>query len=279
MSRVKWDQTGEKWYETGTDCGVLYPINTSTGAYEKGVPWNGLTGVDENPSGAEANKIYADNDVYLTLMSAEEFGGNIKAYTYPDEFKPCNGEAELATGVNVGQQVRQSFGFSFRSRKGNDISETAAHILHLWYGCKASPSEKSYSTVNDSPEAAELSWEVTTTPVGVNIQGMNLKSTSLITVDSSTADPAKFAQLEAMLWGSDGQEAQPAVYEETADTVYNPSKTYYTKSGDVYTVAEITEFAEGVTYYEQTSPAIPAIPASDPKLPTPEEVYTLFTAS
>lgn len=280
MINLKWDQTGEKFYETGTDRGVLYPVDTATGNYGDGVAWNGLTGVDESPSGAEANKVYADNQVYLTLMSAEEFGGTVKAYTYPDEFKACNGEINLASGVVIGQQNRKGFGFAYRTIKGNDTAGDAfGYLIHLWYGCKASPSSKSYQTVNDSPEAVELSWEVTTTPVGVSIESMpNLKSTSQITIDSTlfTTDEQKalLTSFEEIIYGKAGQDAVYTVV--PSDAQFDSSETYYTKSGTTYTVAEITEFAEGVTYYTKTSDAVPAVA---PKLPTPEEVYAHFNAA
>ena len=167
MSKLVWDKTGERLYETGVDHGVLYPIQAG-GLYNKGVAWNGLTAVTESPSGAEASPIYADNIKYLNLMSAEEFGATIEAYTYPDEFAECDGSAEIATGVTIGQQARKVFGLSYRTVIGNDVdSNDYGYKLHLIYGALAAPSEKGYTTINDSPEAITFSWEVSTTPVNV----------------------------------------------------------------------------------------------------------------
>ena len=165
MSKLVWDKAGERFYETGVNKGVLYPQDV-TGAYPQGVAWNGLTAVTESPSGAEATPLYADNIKYLNLMSAEEFGATIEAYTYPDEFAVCNGEAALTEGVSIGQQVRKAFGMSYVTKVGNDIDAEAGYKIHLIYGALAAPSEKAYATVNDSPEAITFSWEVTTTPVG-----------------------------------------------------------------------------------------------------------------
>lgn len=201
MSKLVWDQTGERLYETGVKKGVLYV--QEAGAYPKGVAWNGLTAVTESPSGAEATPLYADDIKYLNLMSAEEFGGTIEAYTYPDEFKACNGEASLATGVSIGQQSRKTFGFCYRTIIGNDTDgNDYAYKLHLVYGALASVSEKAYATVNDSPEAITFSWEFTTTPVEVE----GFKPTSIVTIDSSAVDADKLAELEAILYGSDDAE-------------------------------------------------------------------------
>ena len=165
MSKLVWDQIGEHIYETGTKNGVLYPMD-STGAYGKGVAWNGLTAVTESPSGADSNPIYADDIKYLDLRAVEDFGGTIEAYTYPDEFAPCDGSAHPTAGVTVGQQRRKPFGFCFRSAIGNDIDQDDhGYKLHLVYNATASPSERAYQTVNDSPEAVTFSWEFTTTPI------------------------------------------------------------------------------------------------------------------
>lgn len=221
---IEWDKQGEHYYETGTDHGVVYPMDDN-GDYGDAEAWNGLTSVDESPSGAEAEKIYADNGVYLTLMSAEEFGGNINAYTYPDGFKKCNGEAAITKGVSIGQQKRYGFGFSYRSRRGNDVDEEIGHLIHIWYGCKASPSEKSYSTVNDSPEAIEFSWEVTTTPIEVKIGDTEYRKTAQITIDTYeylkgltgealTAAQAKLNTLYNTLYGTAADDtAQPPTAE------------------------------------------------------------------
>ena len=196
---LTWDDTGEKFYETGVDRGVLYPI-ADGGQYGTGVAWNGLTGVTESPSGAEPTALYANNSKYVTLLSAEEFGFTIEAYTYPDEFAQCDGSAEATTGVYVGQQERKTFGFCYRSKVGND-SEGQEHgyKLHLIYGATASPSEKGYQSINDSPEAITLSWECNTTPVNVT----GFKPTSLVTIDSRTVDATKLAALEKKLYGDD----------------------------------------------------------------------------
>lgn len=210
MSKITWDQTGERLYETGVDHGVLYPMQEG-GLYNKGVAWNGLTGVTESPSGAEASPMYADNIKYLNLMSAEEFGATIEAYTYPDEFAECDGSAAIATGVYAGQQNRKTFGFSYRTVLGNDIeSNDYGYKLHLVYGCLAAPSEKAYATINDSPEAITFSWEVTTTPV--NVPGF--KPTACITIDSTKADADKLKALEDILYGSDSEEARLPLPEE-----------------------------------------------------------------
>lgn len=203
MAKITWDDTGKRLYETGVDHGVLYPIQ-SDGNYSKGVAWNGLTGVTESPSGAEATPIYADNIKYLNLQSAEEFGATIEAYTYPDEFAECDGSATLVTGVTAGQQNRKIFGLSYRTVIGNDVDANEhGYKLHLIYGCLASPSEKSYATINDSPEAITFSWEVSTTPVNVN----GYKPTACVVIDSTKADATKLAAFEAILYGS--EEVEP----------------------------------------------------------------------
>lgn len=201
---LTWDETGKRLYETGVRKGVLY-VQDNNGTYPKGVAWNGLTAVTESPSGADSNPLYADDIKYLDLRSAEEFGATIEAYTYPDEFAECDGTAELAEGVMIGQQARKSFGLSYRTVLGNDIVNDAyGYKLHLIYGATASPSEKGYQTVNDSPEAISFSWELTTTPV--NVTGM--KPTAIITIDSTKADPTKLKALEAILYGSGETEAR-----------------------------------------------------------------------
>lgn len=197
--RIKWDQTGERFYETGVNQGVLY-LQDTTGAYNNGVAWNGLTTVTESPSGAEATALYADNIKYLNLYSTEEFGATIEAYTYPDEFAQCDGSAEIATGVSIGQQPRKTFGLSYRTAVGNDIeAQDYGYKLHLIYGAMAAPSEKAYSTINDSPEAITFSWEITTTPV--NVEGF--EPTASIVIDSTKIDTDKMTALEDVLYGSD----------------------------------------------------------------------------
>lgn len=202
MSKLVWDKTGERLYETGVDRGVLYV--QSNGTYPNGVAWNGLTAVTESPSGAEATPLYADNIKYLNLMSAEEFGCTIEAYTYPEEFAECDGSAELATGVTIGQQARKTFGLSYRTKIGNDAAgDKFGYKLHLIYGGLASPSEKAYATINDSPEAITFSWEVSTTPVSVD----GHSPTACITIDSTKVEPTKLAALEEILYGKDGEGA------------------------------------------------------------------------
>lgn len=207
MSKIVWDQTGERFFETGVDRGVLYPINNE-GKYTPGVAWNGLTAVTESPSGAEPTDLYADNIKYLTMRSAETFGATIEAYTYPDEFGQCDGSAEIATGVIIGQQARKTFGLCYRTLLGNDVDgQDHGYKLHLIYGATASPSEKGYATVNDSPEAITFSWEVSTTPVNVN----GFKPTACITIDSTKANPTDLASLEEILYGKDaGEGGTPA---------------------------------------------------------------------
>lgn len=205
MSKLVWDKVGERFYETGVDHGVLYPIQ-SDGTYNKGVAWNGLSSVTESPSGAEPSPIYADNIKYLNLMSAEDFGGTIEAYTSPDEFAECDGSVEIAPGVFAGQQNRKLFGLSYRTIIGNDVdSNDYGYKLHLVYGCLASVSEKGYTSVNDSPEAIALSWEFSTTPVEITktIEGKTLKPTAILTFDSTRVDADKLAALEEILYGKD----------------------------------------------------------------------------
>ena len=198
MARLEWDKTGERLYETGISHGVIYPQETG-GTYPKGAAWNGLTSVTESPSGAEPSPLYADNIKYLNLMSVEEFGFSIGAYTYPEEFGECNGEGELATGVKIGQQKRKAFGMTYRSIIGNDTDGDAhGYKLHLVYGALAAPSEMAHNTVNDSPEAAEMSWECSTTPVAVS--GFN--PTSHIVIDSTAVNAEKLKTLENILYGS-----------------------------------------------------------------------------
>lgn len=199
MARLVWDATGSRLYETGTKMGVLYPLNAS-GVYTPGVAWNGLSAVTESPSGADPNAIWADDIKYLELRGAEEFGGTIEAYTYPDEWAKCDGSAEITTGVMIGQQVRSPFGLCYRTVLGNDVKrDDYGYKLHLIYNATASPSEKSYQTINDSPEAISFSWEYTTTPVEVK----GYKPASQITIDSTKVDRTKLDTLEAILYGGD----------------------------------------------------------------------------
>lgn len=205
MSKIIWDKTGERLYETGCDHGVLYPMQPG-GVYNKGVAWNGLTAVTESPSGAEASPIYADNIKYVNLVSNEEFGATVEAYMYPDEFAECDGSVEIMPGMYAGQQSRKTFGLAYRTILGNDTDlNDYGYKMHLVYGCLAAPSEKGYSTVNDSPEAATLSWEISTTPVSINklVNGKKLKPTATLTFDSTKFSAEFMTQLEEILYGKD----------------------------------------------------------------------------
>lgn len=214
MAKLVWDKTGERLYETGVKNGVLYPM--VDGAYPKGIVWNGLTAVTESPSGAEATALYADDIKYLNLMSAEEFGATVEAYTYPDEFAECDGSASLGTGVTIGQQPRKTFGMSYKTTVGNDVdNDNHGYKLHLIYGAMASPSEKAYSTINDSPEAITFSWELTTTPVNVT----GFKPTASLTIDSTKIDPAKLTAIETILYGNESTEARLPLPDEIAEIV------------------------------------------------------------
>ena len=210
MSKIKWDQTGERYYETGVSKGVLYPY--ANNAYANGVAWNGLINVSESPEGAEATPLYADNIKYLNLMSAEEFKATIEAYTYPDEFAACNGEASLEQGVSIGQQKRSQFGLSYQTKIGNDVDSELGYKIHLVYGALAAPSEKAYATVNDSPEAITFSWEISTTPVEVP----GFKPTASLVIDSTKVDPSKLAEFEKKLYGDETNEATLPLPSEVA---------------------------------------------------------------
>lgn len=202
MSKTVWDDTGNRLFETGVDRGVLYPFSTGEKKYAAGVAWNGLTAVNESPSGAEPTKLYANNNVYGTLLSAEDYKITIEAYTSPEEFDECDGSAEIATGVHIRQQARKHFGFCYRTLIGNDLQGTDyGYILHLVYDGLASPSEKSHSTVNESPEAATLSWEVNTTPVSIAAEGF--KPTACLEIDSTSVDKNKLKLIEDKLYGTD----------------------------------------------------------------------------
>lgn len=199
MAVITWDETGKRFYETGVDHGVLYPISES-GKYTPGVAWNGLTALTETPEGAEIEDLYADNIKYLSLLSAETFGGTIEAYTYPDEFMQCDGSKELAAGVVAYQQTRKTFGLCYRTVLGNDVDgNDKGYKLHLIYGCKASVSERAYSTINDSSEAITFSWEFKSTPVTIAKEGF--KPTSCIIIDSTKVAKEKMTLLENKLYG------------------------------------------------------------------------------
>ena len=235
MSKLIWDAVGEHIYETGVDHGVLYQVNAN-GKYTDGVAWNGLTNVSESPSGAEAQKQYADNMNYLTLYSAEEFGATIEAFTYPEEFEQNDGWASIATGVVIGQQPRKAFGMCYRTKVGNDVKgDDYGYKLHLLYGCRASPSERGYATINDSPEAITFSWELSTTPVQVN---GNEPSAQLVidTTKMASADLDKLAILEKVLFGQDAVTGTGAT-EATTPTLPLPDVVAKIFSGEITTVA------------------------------------------
>lgn len=255
MSTLVWDQIGQRFYETGVDHGVLY-IPDGGGAYSNGVAWNGLTNVSEAPTGAEPNAQYADNIKYLNLFSAEEFGATIEAFTYPDEFAQFDGLAVPEPGITVGQQSRRVFGLSYRTKIGNDIEgDDYGYKLHLIYGCQASPSEKSYATINDSPEALAFSWEITTTPVAVT----GLKPTAILTVDSTKVNALALTNLENFLYGTGGTDpslplpdAVIALFSGTA-VMATPLEPVFTQGTNTITIPTVT----GVTYFDD-GVAVPA---------------------
>ena len=209
MAKIKWDEAGKHFYETGVSKGVLYVMSDKPGTYEKGVAWNGLSSVSESPTGAEVSAIYADNIKYLNLMSREEFEGSIEAYTYPDEFMACDGSAspENAKGFVVGQQDRKTFAFCYQTKVGNDLDPEAGYKIHIIYGALASPSERSYETVNDSPEAMTFSWDITTTPVAVT----GFKPTAHVELDSTKIEKTKLEKIEAKLYGTDEPSGEPTL--------------------------------------------------------------------
>lgn len=247
MTTLTWDEPGEHYFETGVDRGVLYPYVGS--AYEAGIPWNGLTGVTESPSGAEATGLYADNLKYLNLVGLEMFGGTIEAYTYPDEFALCDGTTAPAPGVSIGQQPRKMFGFCYRTNVGNDVEGSAlGYKLHLVYGALAAPSEKAYATINDTPEAITFSWTFSTTPVAVT--GHN--NTSVLVVDSTKVDAGALAALEDLLYGTVGTDAElplPDVvidlFDGVAATSVTPTQPTFVAATGAITIPTIT----GVQYF------------------------------
>lgn len=249
MSKIVWDAVGEHFYETGVDHGVLYPADAS-GAFQNGVAWNGLTAVNENPSGAEATPLWADNIKYLNLISAEQFGATIEAYTYPNEFGPCNGELELATGVKIGQQTRRKFCFAYRTLLGNDTQGTdRGYLLHIVYNASATPSAKNYGTVNDSPEAIAFSWEISTTPVQVT----GGKPTATLTIDSTMVDATALKTLEDKLFGSDSEDAKILMPDEVA-AIFGPVPVTPSVTLDKSTLALTTTGGTG-TIVATTVPA------------------------
>lgn len=266
MGKIKWDQIGERKYKTGVDHGVLYPqVN---GTYPKGVAWNGLTTVNKTPSGAEDNKLYADNMQYLNLKSAETLGLTIECYMYPDEWAQCNGESELANGVYLGQQRRNTFGFSYRNKIGNDTEgEDYGFELNLVYGCSATPSEQANQTINESPEASTFSYTVSTTPVnvsGVGPDGKPYKPSASITIDSTKISVDKLKELEGILYGKDG------IYTKTSDSEFSDSKSYFELIDGSYVKTTDSTMSAGKDYYEETTPPV------DGRLPLPDELRTIL---
>ena len=269
MSKLVWDAIGERLYETGTKKGVLYPQSGST--YPRGVAWNGLTAVTESPEGAESTALYADDIKYLNLRSVEDFKATIEAYTYPDEFAECDGSAWVATGVKIGQQPRKPFGFSYVSTIGNDTEfEDHGYVIHLVWGASASPSEKSYQTINDSPEAITFSWEIDTIPVEIGTIGnKTYKPSAHMEIDSRLVDSAKLTQLEDILYGSENTNPRLPLPAEiialfggaavtyTYSVVDSPEGSpveneYYVRSGNDFIKSTDTTVIEGTVYYERT---------------------------
>lgn len=217
MGKLQWDKVGERTYETGVDHGVLFPMGTG-GIYDKGAAWSGLTAINENPSGGEANPFYADNIKYLNLMSAEDFGFGIEAYTYPPEWEACDGSAEIAPGVTVGQQTRKVFGLSYRTLIGNDVDgQDHGYKIHIVYGAQASPSQRNHNTVNDSPEPTAMSWDATTTPVEIP----GAKPAAHMIIDSTKTDADKLAALEKILYGSEEEESRLPMPAEIIELMKN----------------------------------------------------------
>lgn len=272
MTKLKWDAAGERLYETGVDHGVLY-VRDNTGEYPTGVAWNGLTTVTESPSGAESTKLYADNLVYLNLISVEQYGATVEAYTYPDEFAECDGSAVFAGGVFIGQQNRKSFGLAYRTILGNDLQgNDFGKKLHLVWGATAAPSEKAHATVNDSPEATTFSWELSTIPTEVGtIDDVEYKPTSAMTVDSTKVDADAFAALEDILFGTDGEDARlPSPAEVIAlfsgtITEVTPTQPAYNSSTHTITIPTVA----GVEYRIDGEPV-----AAGPVVITQDTVVT-----
>ena len=268
MFNLSWDNVGEKKFETGVDRGVLYPV--ASGAYPKGAAWNGITSISESPDGGDAQDFYADNIKYGSLRGAENLNGTIECYTYPDEWKACDGRKELVTGVTIAQQNRKAFGLSYRSLLGNDSEGLdLGYVIHLIYNATASPSEKSRQTVNESPEAQTFSYEFKTTPVNVT-KIDNAKATSHIEIDSTKVTKAQLDAIEAVLYGT----VASVTYSEVAATVDdNPvSEGWYELVGGTYVLSSDTTADTSKTYYEKVETG-----AVDARLPLPDEVYTIIT--
>lgn len=215
MAAITWDETGKRYWETGVDHVVLYPYNSASSKYTPGVAWNGVTSITDSPSGADETALYADNIKYGSMRAAEDYGGTIEAYTFPDEWNDCDGRSQVAKGAFAGQQSRKMFGLSYRTKIGNDVSDDAGYKLHLVYGATASPSEMSHETINDSPDAATMSWEYTTNPVAVT----GFKPTAHLVIDSRKADPSKLKQLEDKLYGGTSTAAELPLPAEVITTL------------------------------------------------------------
>jgi hypothetical protein len=291
MTRILWDQLGERRYETGVDRGVLYLQNN--GQYDEGYPWSGLTTVTESPSGAESNKQYADNIVYLNLISAEEFGGTIEAFTYPEQFEQCDGTASPVVGITIGQQGRRSFGFAYRTRVGNDVEASDfGYKLHLVYNATASPSERAYGTINDSPEALTFSWELTTIPVEVGeIDGVEYKPTAIMTIDSTKVSAANLKALEDVLYGTSGADPRLPMPAEVVsmfdgalievDLTTTAKQPAYNDSTFVVTLPNVTGIQWKINGQNRASGAQPALAAGATAKVTavPTAGYKLSSAS
>lgn len=275
MPKMVWDQAGERTYETGVSECALYVAGTGKN-YQTGVPWNGLTGVTESPSGAEETALYANNAKYLSLRSAEEFGGTLEAYTYPDKWAQCDGSATLVTGVHIGQQPRKGFGLAYKTVVGNDTAgEAYGYKLHLIYGASVSPSERAYATINDSPEAITFSWEFKTNPIDVDVPTSvgSFKKTSCLTIDTTELtngkDNANLATLEGILYGT-GADAYVEATDVTSENFAEKRATLFTKEGSTYSaVGGSATYSSSTTYYYKNA---------SPRLPLPEEVYSIFAA-
>lgn len=281
MSKLVWDGIGDKRYENGNDHAVVYPQDNH-GHYPKGYAWNGITGFSESPDGADANDLWADNIKYGSLRAAENYGFSIEAYQYPPEFGECDGSYEAAPGVYISQQKRKPFGFSIRTNIGNDTMDEAddGYKLHLIYNATASPSEKSYETINDSPDAITFSWDCDTIPINVT----GYKPTACLTIDSTRANATKLAALEDILYGTDAQDAVATTY-KAAPSTYDSSLRYFTRTGEgtelspyVYTEVTISEYEVGVEYFVIDVEGHDAVLATDPRLPLPDEVIAMLAA-
>ena len=283
MAKLIWDAVGSRLYETGTKQGVLYP-QASNGTYPEGVAWNGLTGFSESPDGGDATDIWADDIKYLSIRARENFKGTITAYTYPDEWRQCDGSGAPIPGISIGQQSRKGFGLSYVTTVGNDTEfEDFGYKIHLIWGATASPSSKDYKTINDSPEAIEFSWEITTTPVNVT----GFKPTAHMVIDSTKfvtkADKEKLAFLEAVLYGRDASDGASATYKLASSggaEFQEEGVDYYTESGGTYTKVSVPDEDEFTTYYVVDTPASGAVNAMTAHLPTPDQViYILANGS